>query len=101
MEKKIKLTPIMRQYVDLKAKHPDAVLLFRCGEFYETYMQDAEICANILCITLTKSAKSKEPDGKFLRMAGFPYRALDTYLPKLIRAGHRVAICDQIEIPSK
>lgn len=99
VSEKIELTPMMRQYVDLKHKHPDAVLLFRCGDFYETYCDDAETCAKVLGITLTKSVKSKEPDGKFLRMAGFPYHALDTYLPKLIRAGRRVAICDQIEAP--
>lgn len=83
----------MRQYYDLKSKHPDAVLLFRCGDFYETYEEDAAECAKILGITLTKSNSNKT------RMAGFPHHALDTYLPKLIRAGKRVAICDQLEDP--
>ena len=87
-------SPILKQFEDLKKKHPDALLLFRCGDFYESYREDAEACAQVLGITLTKSAK----DG--LQMAGFPYHALDTYLPKLIRAGKRVAICDQIEAPA-
>ena len=91
------LTPMVRQFLDLKKKHPDALLLFRCGDFYETYMQDARKSSEILGITLTRSSKTKNPDGKPLEMAGFPYHALDSYLPKLIRAGQRVAICDQIE----
>ncbi len=95
----VELTPMMRQYVDLKKKHPDAVMLFRCGDFYETYCDDAVTCAEVLGITLTKSTKRKEPDGEALRMAGFPYHALDSYLPKLIRAGHRLVICDQIGAP--
>ena len=95
----IALTPMLRQFLDLKKKHPDALLLFRCGDFYETYSQDAEKASKILGITLTKSSKTKDIDGKPLAMAGFPYHALDTYLPKLIRAGQRVAICDQIEAP--
>lgn len=95
------LTPMLRQFLDLKKKHPDALLLFRCGDFYETYMQDAEKSSHILGITLTRSSKSKDPEGKPLTMAGFPYHALDTYLPKLIRAGERVAICDQIESPHR
>lgn len=95
------LSPMLRQFMDLKKKHPDALLLFRCGDFYETYMQDAEKAASILGITLTKSSKSNDPEGKPLAMAGFPYHALDTYLPKLIRAGERVAICDQIEAPQR
>lgn len=95
------ITPMLRQFLDLKKKHPDALLLFRCGDFYETYMQDAETASKILGITLTKSSKSKDPEGKPLAMAGFPYHALDTFLPKLIRAGQRVAICDQIENPQK
>ena len=86
-------TPILKQFQELKAKHPEAVLLFRCGDFYESYMEDAEICAQVLGITLTKRSSDK------VSMAGFPYHALDTYLPKLIRAGKRVAICDQIENP--
>lgn len=91
------LTPVLKQFYDLKKKHPDALLLFRCGNFYETYCEDAVAASKVLAITLTRSNKSKEKDGKPLRMAGFPYHVLDTYLPKLIRAGHRVAICDQIE----
>ena len=94
---KIGLTPMVKQFLDLKKKHPDALLLFRCGDFYETYMQDARKSSEILGITLTRSSKTKDPDGKPLEMAGFPYHALDSYLPKLIRAGQRVAICDQIE----
>ena len=75
---------MLKQFLDLKKKHPDALLLFRCGDFYETYMQDAEKSSKILGITLTKSSKTKDPDGKPLAMAGFPYHALDTYLPKHI-----------------
>jgi DNA mismatch repair protein MutS len=92
----IELTPMMKQFLDLKAKHPDAVMLFRCGDFYETYSTDAVIASDILGITLTKRANGK---GKTIEMAGFPHHALDTYLPKLIRAGKRVAICDQLEDP--
>lgn len=95
-ETKAEPSLILKQYLDLKKKHPDAVLLFRCGDFYETYMQDAEKASRILGITLTKSSKTKDPEGKPLAMAGFPYHALDSYLPKLIRAGERVAICDQL-----
>ena len=87
---------MMKQFLDLKAKHPDAVMLFRCGDFYETYSTDAIVAAEILGITLTKRANGK---GKTIEMAGFPHHALDTYLPKLIRAGKRVAICDQLEDP--
>ena len=86
----------MKQYFELKEKHPDAVMLFRCGDFYETYSEDAITAANILGITLTKRANGQ---GKHVEMAGFPFHALDTYLPKLIRAGKRVAICDQLEDP--
>lgn len=89
--------PIIKQYNDLKQKHPDALLLFRCGDFYETYKEDAVKASNILGITLTKHSKRMDEEGKPLKMAGFPYHALDTYLPKLIRAGERVAICDQLE----
>ena len=96
MSNDIELTPMMKQFLDLKAKHPDAVMLFRCGDFYETYSTDAIIAAEILGITLTKRANGK---GKTIEMAGFPHHALDTYLPKLIRAGKRVAICDQLEDP--
>ncbi|WP_302973385.1 DNA mismatch repair protein MutS [Phocaeicola coprocola] len=87
---------MMKQYFDLKAKHPDAVMLFRCGDFYETYSEDAVTASEILGITLTKRANGQ---GKTVEMAGFPHHALDTYLPKLIRAGRRVAICDQLEDP--
>ncbi|NDW12123.1 DNA mismatch repair protein MutS [Bacteroides sp. 214] len=87
---------MMKQFLDLKAKHPDAVMLFRCGDFYETYSTDAIIASEILGITLTKRANGKE---KTVEMAGFPFHALDTYLPKLVRAGKRVAICDQLEDP--
>lgn len=96
MNEDIVLTPMMKQFLDLKAKHPDAVMLFRCGDFYETYSTDAIIASEILGITLTKRANGK---GKTIEMAGFPHHALDTYLPKLIRAGKRVAICDQLEDP--
>ena len=95
-EEEIVLTPMMKQFLDLKAKHPDAVMLFRCGDFYETYSTDAIVAAEILGITLTKRANGK---GKTIEMAGFPHHALDTYLPKLVRAGKRVAICDQSEDP--
>ena len=94
---KEELTPMMRQFRDLKAKHPDAILLFRCGDFYETYLDDAVTASQVLGITLTRrnNGKSSSPT----EMAGFPHHALDTYLPRLIRAGHRVAICDQLEDP--
>ena len=95
-EEEIVLTPMMKQFLDLKAQHPDAVMLFRCGDFYETYSTDAVTASEILGITLTKRANGK---GKTIEMAGFPHHALDTYLPKLVRAGKRVAICDQLEDP--
>ena len=95
-EEEIVLTPMMKQFLDLKAKHPDAVMLFRCGDLYETYSTDAIVAAEILGITLTKRANGK---GKTIEMAGLPHHALDTYLPKLVRAGKRVAICDQLEDP--
>ena len=91
------LTPMMRQFFSLKEKHPDAILLFRCGDFYETYCEDAVTAAGILGITLTKRNNGAGVKGD--EMAGFPHHALDTYLPKLIRAGKRVAICDQLEDP--
>ena len=94
--KDVVMTPMMKQYFELKEKHPDAVMLFRCGDFYETYSEDAITAANILGITLTKRANGS---AKHVEMAGFPFHALDTYLPKLIRAGKRVAICDQLEDP--
>lgn len=93
------LTPMMRQFFDLKAKHPDAVLLFRCGDFYETYCDDAVTAAKILGITLTKRNNVNSVGQNGTEMAGFPHHALDTYLPKLVRAGKRVAICDQLEDP--
>ena len=95
-DKDKELTPMMRQYVELKAKHPDAVLLFRCGDFYETYLEDAVIASRIVGITLTRRNNG---NNKGSEMAGFPFHALDTYLPKLVRAGKRVAICDQLEDP--
>ena len=95
-KKEGELTPMMKQFYDLKAKHPDALLLFRCGDFYETYCDDAVTAAKILGITLTRRNNgSTQGDA----MAGFPHHALDTYLPRLIRAGRRVAICDQLEDP--
>lgn len=93
------LTPMMQQFFDLKAKHPDALMLFRCGDFYETYCEDAEIAAKILGITLTRRSSVAGTSASGTAMAGFPHHALDTYLPKLIRAGKRVAICDQLEDP--
>ena len=98
---KAAVSPLVQQYLDLKKKHPDAILLFRCGDFYETYKDDAVKASKILGITLTKSNGRKDDEGKPLAMAGFPYHALDTYLPKLIRAGERVAICDQLEMPKQ
>jgi antirestriction protein ArdC len=93
-EGKAKSSPVIQQYLDLKKKHPDAMLLFRNGDFYETYKEDAEKSSKILGITLTKNSKVKGTDGKAVAMAVFPFQALDTYLPKLIRSGERVAICD-------
>lgn len=89
----------MRQFYTFKNEHPDALLLFRCGDFYETYAEDAVEAAKILGITLTRRSNGKNPSGAATEMAGFPHHALDTYLPKLIRAGKRVAICDQLEDP--
>ena len=89
---------MMKQFYDLKAKHPDAIMLFRCGDFYETYCEDAVVASEILGITLTKRNNGGK-NGEPVEMAGFPYHALDTYLPKLVRAGRRVAICDQLEDP--
>lgn len=97
MANEVVLTPMMKQYFELKSKHPDAVLLFRCGDFYETYSEDAIVASEILGITLTKRANGQQ--GRTVEMAGFPHHALDTYLPKLVRAGKRVAICDQLEDP--
>lgn len=97
--KKEEVTPMMKQFFDLKAKHPDALLLFRCGDFYETYADDAVTAAGILGITLTKRSGGAYKKEDSTPMAGFPHHALDSYLPKLIRAGKRVAICDQLEDP--
>ena len=91
------LTPMMKQFFDFKAKYPEALLLFRCGDFYETYCEDAIVASRILGITLTHRNNGAGAKGD--EMAGFPHHALDTYLPKLIRAGKRVAICDQLEDP--
>lgn len=96
MAKKIAETPMMKQYFEIKAKHPDAILLFRVGDFYETFSEDAIATAEILGITLTRRANGS---AQFVELAGFPHHALDTYLPKLVRAGKRVAICDQLEDP--
>lgn len=96
MVKPIVETPLMKQYFDIKSKHPDAILLFRVGYFYEMYGEDAVIGAEIVGIVQTKKANGP---GQFIEMAGFPHHALDTYLPKLVRAGKRVAICDQLEDP--
>ncbi len=96
MSKKIAETPMMKQYFEIKSKHPDAILLFRVGDFYETFSQDAIDTAEIVGITLTRRANGS---AQFVELAGFPHHALDTYLPKLVRAGKRVAICDQLEDP--
>lgn len=87
-------SPMLKKHAELKQKHPDAVILYRCGDFYETYEEDAEVAAQILGITLTK----RNSDG--LKMAGFPYHALETYLPKMIRFGKRVAICNEEDYAS-
>ena len=94
-EKEVKETPLMKQYNQIKAKHPQALLLFRVGDFYETFGEDAIIAAKILGIVLT----NRNNGGSKLELAGFPHHSLDTYLPKLVRAGQRVAICDQLEDP--
>ena len=96
---KEEITPMMKQFYDLKEKHPDAIILFRCGDFYETYGDDAVEASQILGITLTKRSNGASQKANSLAMAGFPYHALDNYLPRLIRAGRRVAICDQLEDP--
>ncbi|MBP9196318.1 MAG: DNA mismatch repair protein MutS, partial [Saprospiraceae bacterium] len=92
-----KVTPLMAQYFKLKSKHPDAILLYRVGDFYETFAEDAIKVADILGIVLTK----RNNGGNDIELAGFPYHSLDVYLPKLVRAGYRVAICEQLEKPSK
>ena len=96
MKKEIAETPLMRQYNAIKIKYPDALLLFRVGDFYETFGEDAIKAANILGIVLTRRANGA---ASFVELAGFPHHSLDTYLPKLVRAGQRVAICDQLEDP--
>lgn len=96
MAKAIVETPLMKQYIEMKTKHPDAILLFRVGDFYETFSEDAITTSEILGITLTRRANGA---AQFVELAGFPHHALDTYLPKLVRAGKRVAICEQLEDP--
>lgn len=94
----LEVWPLLEQFQELKVNHPDALLLFRSGDFYEAYMEDAVTAANLLGITLTRYSKQMDGEGKPLKLAGFPYHALDTYLPKLIRAGQRVVICDHTDI---
>lgn len=96
MAKKIAETPLMKQYIEMKRKHPDAIMLFRVGDFYETFSDDALAASEILGITLTRRANGA---AAYVELAGFPHHALDTYLPKLVRAGKRVAICEQLEDP--
>ena len=91
-------TPLMKQYYGIKAKHPDALLLFRVGDFYETFGEDAILTSRILGIVLTRRANGA---ASFVELAGFPHHALDTYLPKLVKAGQRVAICEQLEDPKQ
>ena len=100
MTKETTMTPFMKQFNELKSKHPEAILLFRIGDFYETLDEDATKIGEILGITVTRkfNSKDKGSDGHALKLAGFPHHALDTYLPKLIRAGVRVAICDQLDM---
>src|SRR5436190_7901382 len=92
----LKETPLMKQYNTIKAKYPDAILLFRVGDFYETFGEDAVKAAKILGIVLTKRANGS---ASYIELAGFPHHSMDSYLPKLVRAGYRVAICDQLEDP--
>lgn len=93
--KPTKQPPLLAQYQEMKKKHPDAILLFRVGDFYEIFGEDAKAASEILCITLTRRANGKQ----YIELAGFPHHSLDIYLPKLVRAGHRVAICEQLENP--
>jgi len=95
-KEKVAETPLMQQHNAIKAKYPDAILLFRVGDFYETFGQDAIIASQVLGITLTKRNNGSPTSSE---LAGFPYHALDTYLHKLVKAGYRVAICDQLEDP--
>jgi len=97
-QKKAVETPMMKQYYQMKEKHPDAILLFRVGDFYETFSDDAIRTSEICGITLTKRANGS---ASYIELAGFPHHAIDTYLPKLVRAGMRVAICEQLEDPKK
>ena len=90
-------TPLMEQYLEMKARHPDAILLYRVGDFYETFGEDAITTSGVLGITLT----SRNNGGSDIELAGFPFHALDNYLPKLVRGGYRVAICEQLEKPGK
>jgi DNA mismatch repair ATPase MutS len=99
MKENVELSPLVKQFYELKSENPEALILFRTGDFYETYSEDAEEASKILGITLTKSSIRKDKDGEPLKIAGFPHHALDTYLPKLIRAGKRIAICEQREDP--
>ena len=89
-------TPLMKQYQQVKAKHPDTILLFRMGDFYETFEEDAKVASKVLGITLTRRGNGAAGE---VPLAGFPHHALEAYLPKLVRAGHRVAICEQLEDP--
>jgi len=99
MKENIELSPLVKQFYELKSENPEALILFRTGDFYETYSSDAEEASRILGITLTKSSVRKNKDGELLKLVAFPHHALDTYLPKLIRAGKRIAICEQREDP--
>lgn len=96
--KRVTETPLLAQYHEMKRKHPDAILLFRVGDFYETFAEDAQLASEILKITLTRRANGS---ANHVYLAGFPHHALDTYLPKLVRAGKRVAICEQLEDPKR
>lgn len=100
MNENIELSPMLKQFYELKSENPEAILLFRTGDFYETYSEDAEETSKILGITVTKSSMRKGKDGEPIKMAAFPHHALDYYLPKLIRAGKRIAICEQLEDPN-
>ena len=95
--KEVKVTPLMRQYNEIKSKYPDAILLFRVGDFYETFGKDAIVASKVLEIILTNRANGSSR----IELAGFPHHAIDNYLPKLVKAGHRVAICDQLEDPKQ
>lgn len=95
------MTKTLQQYKDLKAKHPDAIILFRSNDYYHTFCEDAQEASQILGITLTRNTTIKDENGKVIFSASFPYPQLDTYLPKLIRAGKRVAICELIDEPKK